>query len=420
MAPFGNKGCATVQKQFGWLTPMKESDLSVYDNQVNVNQPILNRNVRVKANPRRPSESIRNFACKEANPPRRSSESNGNSARKEANPQRPSESNGNSTNPQRPSAYNGNSARKGKGNDVRQSVPRFRLLDSTINDDETEGPDYDTPAPDIDDTEIAGLKADLQRINEQPLEQPKRKGRGPAKGTEFDKLRKLAKIPLSVKENSRGDSTRANPPDDISAAAWDKLCDIWQSEEYQKMCKKNAVNRNKLKINHTSGSKSLHLLRLEKREEDGTTIEFYKRSRIHKDGTWVCQEALQIYQKMIELQKERDPDQKHEAIAEEIFTEVLGRKSGYVRGMGKSMIPPPVSESRSAKVAQMSNQIDKYKSELEYYKNAYEGLTNEVKVLNEHCNDYARRYASYDEKLQYLYKQLPSDNQNETDGDETE
>ncbi|KAB1211855.1 Protein FLC EXPRESSOR [Morella rubra] len=30
------------------------------------------------------------------------------------------------------------------------------------------------------------------------------------------------------------------------------------------------------------------------------------------------------------------------------------------------------------------------------------------------------RYASYDEKLQYLYKQLPSDNQNEADGDETE
>ncbi|KAB1228156.1 Pollen-specific protein SF21 [Morella rubra] len=45
--------------------------------------------------------------------------------------------------------------------------------------------------------------------------------------------------------------------------------------------------------------------------------------------------------KMIELQKERDLDQKDEAIAEEIFTEVLGHKSGYVRGMGMSMIPPP-------------------------------------------------------------------------------
>ncbi|KAB1208936.1 hypothetical protein CJ030_MR6G001705 [Morella rubra] len=362
MAPSWNKGCATVQKQLGWLTPMKESDVSVHDNQVNVNQPILNKNVRVKANPRSPSES-----------------------------------NGNSTNPQRPSAYNGNSA-------------------------------YDTPAPDTDDTEIAGLKADLQRINEQP----KRKGHGPAKGTKFDKLRKLVKIPLRVKENARGDSkltlmklkllqgdfvldwdrfedqqcvktqlqvsfrqyryklhriykkfnnaeiARANPPDDVSAGARDKLCDIWQSEEYQKLCKKNVGNRNKLKINHTSGSKSLDRLRLEKvqKEEDGTTIEFYKRSRIQKDCTWVCQEALQIYQKIIELQKERDPDQKDEAIAEEIFTEVLGRKSGYVRGM-----------------------VDKYKSELEYYKNAYEGLTNEVKVLNERCNDYAGRYASYDEKL---------------------
>ncbi|KAB1209487.1 hypothetical protein CJ030_MR6G028228 [Morella rubra] len=64
----------------------------------------------------------------------------------------------------------------------------------------------DTPAPAIDDTEIAGLKVDLQRINEQPFEQPKKKGRGPAKGTEFDKLRKLAKIPLRVKENASGDS----------------------------------------------------------------------------------------------------------------------------------------------------------------------------------------------------------------------
>lgn len=127
-------------------------------------------------------------------------------------------------------------------------------------------------------------------------------------------------------------------------------------------------------------------------------------------------------QKMIELQKERDPDKKHEAIVEEIFTEVFGSKFGYVRGMGKSMSPPPppVSESRSTKVAQMSNLVDKYKFELEYYINAHEGLTNEVKVSNERCNDYARRYASYDEKLQYLYKQLPSDNQNEADEDETE
>ncbi|KAB1223649.1 hypothetical protein CJ030_MR2G011738 [Morella rubra] len=97
------------------------------------------------------------------------------------------------------------------------------------------------------------------------------------------------------------------------------------------------------------------LVEQKQKEEDGTAIEFYKKSRIRKDGKWVCQEALQIYQKIIELQKERNPDQKYEAIAEEIFTEVLGHVSGYVRGMGKSMIPPPVSESHSAKVAQMSN-----------------------------------------------------------------
>lgn len=94
---------------------------------------------------------------------------------------------------------------------------------------------------------------------------------------------------------------QTNPPDEVDIETWLKLCTQWEDDDYKALCKKNATNRSKLVINHTAGSKSLHRLREEKRDEDDTVIEFYKRAHTHKDGSWVDDKDKNFYMKMVEL-----------------------------------------------------------------------------------------------------------------------
>ncbi|KAB1207597.1 hypothetical protein CJ030_MR1G018618 [Morella rubra] len=384
MAPFGKKKKGNAAEF--WLGPSKNANINMYGNQSTVN-PSLNTNVRV-------------FAGKGGLPPN--------------------------------DPVPGKNKRKYMLIDEEVlEIPTFNLMSSSQNTVQTDD------------------------------ESPKRRGQGPAKGIEFDKMRKFGRIPLVVIDNAKGvscDNTRLftermtlcligtvmkirkrlsrnckrrsgsiyryklhhfynsfndskvareNPPDDVDIEAWYKLCDRWEDEDYKTLCKKNADNRTKLRVNHTAGSKSLHRLRVEKRSENITAIDFYKRSRVRKDGSWICPEAEQLYLKMVELQKERDPEKKDEGIANDILTEVLGCKSGYVRGMGKSVIPPPSTQSRSSTVMRLDNQVEKYKSEAERYKSAYETVTTEVKQLLEQCKEYASKWEGHDRKIEFLYEQIP-------------
>lgn len=82
-----------------------------------------------------------------------------------------------------------------------------------------------------------------------------------------------------------------------------------------------------------------------------------------------------------------------------------------MRGMGKSVIPPPSSASRSSKVLHLTRQVESYKSEVDYYKKAYNDLTSNVEVLNQRCKDYEDKCQEYDLKLEYLYELLAGQSQ---------
>ncbi|KAB1228089.1 hypothetical protein CJ030_MR4G013691 [Morella rubra] len=149
----------------------------------------------------------------------------------------------------------------------------------------------------------------------------------------------------------------ANPPEMLREEVWEKSCNLWADDDYQRVCDKNVANRRKLKVNHTGGSKSLLSLYEESLEDDGNKIQFYKRSHMKRDlVTWVTLTCEKNYNQMIAAFAERDPSMKLVKIAEEVFYEVLG----HARGMGNFVIPPPSTSARSSQIAHLNEQVQKW------------------------------------------------------------
>ncbi|KAB1209758.1 hypothetical protein CJ030_MR6G001823 [Morella rubra] len=69
----------------------------------------------------------------------------------------------------------------------------------TVQQEETDDTEDMTIPPDRDDTKITELKKQIACNNGLP----QKRGRGPARGTEFDSLRKCGKILIKVKERAR-------------------------------------------------------------------------------------------------------------------------------------------------------------------------------------------------------------------------
>ncbi|KAB1205813.1 hypothetical protein CJ030_MR7G028002 [Morella rubra] len=281
-----------------------------------------------------------------------------------------------------------------------------------------------------------------------------KKGRGKATGIEFERLRKNGQIPVKVPDKAKGPTEKngrifiervtylVRHFADISYRSWKfvpqkdkdelynrilaRLAYSYKSYHHQlhkiykrfqnkeeamanppeelsrRFGKKAAIygqmmTIRKLKVNHTAGSKSLLSLYEESLEDDGNKIQFYKRSHIKRDlVTWVTPTCEENYNQMIAAFAERDPSMKSVKIAEEVFYEVLGR----ARGMGKFVIPPPSTSARSSQIAHLNEQVQKYKSGMESYKEQYEDVKETMREI-------MLKQASYDEKLAYIMSQTP-------------
>ncbi|KAB1207395.1 hypothetical protein CJ030_MR7G017422 [Morella rubra] len=100
---------------------------------------------------------------------------------------------------------------------------------------------------------------------------------------------------------------------------------------------------------------------------------------------------------MVELQTELDPDRQNQNIANEIMVEVLGPRGSYIKGMGRSGIPSPSLQARSSIVARLSSQVDKYKSEADWYKEAFQNLWTEVKQLTAHFKEHTNKCGGHEQ-----------------------
>ncbi|WJX51950.1 hypothetical protein P8452_38105 [Trifolium repens] len=129
---------------------------------------------------------------------------------------------------------------------------------------------------------------------------------------------------------------------------------------------KNALNRQKQRIPHTLGTRSLARTKDIMEQRDGRSYnrgDMYEISHTKRNGSYVNDEARQ---KNEELQKERQTSSDNEA-----FVTVFGKEHhGYVRGMGLGPTPSQIngsscrpsgstsSSTADAKIAKMQSEID--------------------------------------------------------------
>ncbi|KAB1208201.1 hypothetical protein CJ030_MR7G012942 [Morella rubra] len=115
------------------------------------------------------------------------------------------------------------------------------------------------------------------------------------------------------------------PHPDTTEEQWKELCDLFTSEAFMKRSEQNKKNRSKLTVNHAAGSRS------------------FQRTSLHgKTYTEI-----------------------------EVYSEILGKKSGYVRGLGRAVKPPP-SSTLTTQSSDLQHQLAKARDEIEAMRAARE------------------------------------------------
>ncbi|XP_035541034.1 uncharacterized protein LOC108980022 [Juglans regia] len=335
----------------------------------------------------------------------------------------------------------------------------------SFSDAETEGP---SEIP--EEVRIPANEASLSNIDVPAAPPEKKRGRGPARSTEFDRIRKFGKIAVEIKDGQRGvscqnatmfstrvtwivkiyadmrhaswsrvdkqnkdeltdrvradfvlDWTKSNHRETVAMAlaqkyndyhyllhgkymeydtheaaisggtklvdkaVWQCLCERWGSEDFKNLSARNKQNRSNQRINHTGGRKSFVRLMEEKREQAPNYVAFYK--EVHwsrKKGRFVTEAAEQNYNMMVELLNEMPPEDAGDdnANANAVFKEVLGSRSGYVRGLGHLVIPEP-SESllSNREFIRLREENEKNKAEAEGFKRKLETFMVDVSKM---------------------------------------
>ncbi|TXG66611.1 hypothetical protein EZV62_007886 [Acer yangbiense] len=133
-----------------------------------------------------------------------------------------------------------------------------------------------------------------------------------------------------------------NPFKNVRQDDWTWLCKkIFTAEWYQEKSKKNIANRKKLKFTHCGGSKPFvnHL------EDDPTMgeIQLYENTHYNKKKEqWVHPDAKLAHEKMKTLLSDHEKHPDEERVTQrEICDQVLGKRPGYVKGLGFG--PKPTS-----------------------------------------------------------------------------
>ncbi|KAG8388598.1 hypothetical protein BUALT_Bualt02G0142200 [Buddleja alternifolia] len=194
---------------------------------------------------------------------------------------------------------------------------------------------------------------------------------------------------------------RGITPAHVDPNDWEYLCTYFASEEYQRISRRNTENWAAQDARHIVGTKSFARIcrdREEKKWDVVGPIELYKLTRYKCDegaekGYWISDIAKENHRKMVECQKEIEEAGENPVDEEKICCEVLGFKSGYVRGRGAGPKPSTSRNyreeldeaKRNARIAQekvlvFSEQLENQKTIIEDLK---EGLAATQRAMVE-------------------------------------
>ncbi|KAK9098079.1 hypothetical protein Syun_025124 [Stephania yunnanensis] len=150
------------------------------------------------------------------------------------------------------------------------------------------------------------------------------------------------------------DEACEKPFNDMSAEDWELCCQEFASAKFEKSSEANTHNRGKAEINHCSRSKSF--ARYQHELDDGESvgpIEFWKKTHNTEKG-WKTPMAQQLYEEMIEIQSQPSPMTK-----DEIFKEVMDKKSSYARERGYGEIGSSSSIAKRIRVEELQEAREK-------------------------------------------------------------
>ncbi|KAB1219445.1 hypothetical protein CJ030_MR3G001072 [Morella rubra] len=156
------------------------------------------------------------------------------------------------------------------------------------------------------------------------------------------------------------------PHPDTTEEQWKELCDLFTSEAFMKRSEQNKKNRSKLTVNHAAGSRSFQRTRACMKNQESGNInpaELYKKNYTNKDGIWTSEGAREIYERMDAFQRQCDLEGKTYTEIE-VYSEILGKKSGYVRGLGRAVKPSP-SSTLTTQSSDLQHQLAKARDEIE-------------------------------------------------------
>lgn len=174
----------------------------------------------------------------------------------------------------------------------------------------------------------------------------------------------------------------------ISDENWDELCKLWTDESFKERCRKNATNRLLCKWSHNQGSRAFVASRAKmiKDNEEPDRIEFFKRTHwSEKTNSWRSTEAENAYKDMEKLQDEHGPNSEEPLSVDEIVDKVLGKRSGYVKGLGYGPIPAP-KEATQSKNVQLEEKLKNTEEELENVNNKLETMETHYKTMETRYN----------------------------------
>ncbi|XP_019461726.1 PREDICTED: uncharacterized protein LOC109360948 isoform X3 [Lupinus angustifolius] len=144
-----------------------------------------------------------------------------------------------------------------------------------------------------------------------------------------------------------------NPPPGVDSAHWATFVEHYFDVDMQRICLQNSLNREKLKVVHSGGSKSNARKSREMVEKLGRPVcrgEVVLSNIVRKDGTYANEEVKQVAEKLL-MYLPQDQDRAAKlgitstmlATPNDAVGKVFGAdRNGYVRGMGCGVSPSKV------------------------------------------------------------------------------
>ncbi|CAL5347576.1 unnamed protein product [Camellia sinensis] len=199
------------------------------------------------------------------------------------------------------------------------------------------------------------------------------------------------------------ESALADPPENMEKETWKFLCEKWSDKDYKVRCGKNKLNREKLKVLHTAGSKAFRKVQYDERDratgEELGLVELYKKTHFsEKKEAWVHADAEIRHYKLEKRQEKAIEEGSCSISDEQLSIEVFGQKVGYIRGLGRCRKPSTTLSGKLTR-AQLERNNEAATREAEEQRRINEELVGRIQILESDRTE-------YNAKVDFLMQQI--------------